>query len=110
MVRHHLHGDFDHFVGVRIAPLRTEISVARRAKLPAQVAAGEPSGSTSQPGAATAKIVVVAGWQQQPKSGERLAANGYCPTIELCFTKSFPLVRYSATARSSEMNRRAKGW
>src|SRR5213594_4023713 len=58
MVRHHLHGDFDHFVGVRIAPLRTEISVARRAKLPAQVAAGEPSGSTSQPGAATAKIVV----------------------------------------------------
>src|SRR5436309_2325075 len=44
MVRHHLHGDFDHFVGVRIAPLRTEISVARRAKLPAQVAAGAPSG------------------------------------------------------------------
>ena len=68
MVRHHLHGDFDHFVGVRIAPLRTEISVARRAKLPAQVAAGEPSAATSKPGAATAKIVVVASrWEQRPK-------------------------------------------
>jgi len=68
MVRHHLHGDFDHFVGVRIAPLRTEISVARRAKLPGEVAAGEPAAATSKPGAATAKIVVVASrWEQRPK-------------------------------------------
>ena len=68
MVRHHLHGDFDHFVGVRIAPLRTEISVARRAKLPDEVAAGEPAAAASKPGAATAKIVVVASrWEQQPK-------------------------------------------